>query len=52
LKAGIAVLLSQYDAEDERVPDTWFRGYPDDAPSDVVGQTHMRLVLRKRQKNK
>jgi len=52
LIAGIGVALGEYDSEDERAPDTPFQGYPDDAPSDVVGQTHMRLVLRKRQKNK
>lgn len=51
LKAGIAVFLSKYDAEDERAPDMPFTGYPDDAPPDVVGQTHARLILRSPQEN-
>jgi hypothetical protein len=48
MKAGIAVFLAEYDAEGDTVPDTPFTGYPDDAPPDVVGQTHARLILRAR----
>ncbi len=49
LKAGFAVFLQEYDPKAERVADTAFSGYPDDAPHDVVGQTHARLILRARQ---
>jgi hypothetical protein len=49
LKAGFAVFLQEYDPKTERVPDTPFTGYPDDAPHDVVGQTHARIILRARQ---
>jgi hypothetical protein len=49
LKAGFAVFLQEYDPKAERVADTWFRGHPDDAPHDVVGQTHARIILRARQ---
>jgi len=49
LKAGFAVFLQEYDPQAEKVPDTAFSGYPDDAPYDVVGQTHARLILRARQ---
>ncbi len=48
LKAGIAVFLGQYDAEGDARPDTPFSGHPDDAPHDVIGQTHARLILRAR----
>jgi hypothetical protein len=47
-KAGFGVFLQEYDPNAERVPDTPFSGYPDDAPHDVVGQTHARLILRSR----
>lgn len=47
-KAGIAVFLGQYDAEGDAHPDAPFHGHPDDAPHDVVGQTHARLILRAR----
>jgi hypothetical protein len=49
LKAGFAVFLQEYDPRAERVPDTPFTSYPDDAPHDVVGQTHARIILRARQ---
>ncbi len=48
LKAGFAVFLQEYDPKAERIADTPFTGYPDDAPHDVVGQTHARLILRAR----
>lgn len=48
LKAGFSVFLQEYDPEPDRLPDTPFSGYPDDAPHDVVGQTHARLILRAR----
>lgn len=47
-KAGIAVFLGQYDAEGDARPDTPFFGHPDDAPHDVVGQTHARLIVKER----
>jgi hypothetical protein len=47
-KAGLAILLGEYDAEGDTPPDTPFSGYPDEAPPDVVGQTHARLILRAR----
>ena len=46
MKAGFTVLIAEYDSEDEKVPDAQWSGYPDEAPPDVVGQTHARLVLR------
>src|SRR2546422_2822591 len=33
---------------DPTAADTPFSGYSDDAPHDVVGQTHARLILRSR----
>ena len=48
MKAGVAVFLGEYDAEGNNLPDTSFTGYPDDAPPEVVGQTHARLILRAR----
>ena len=51
LKAGFAVFLQEYDTKAKRVPDMAFSGHPDDAPHDVVGQTHARLILRARQGN-
>ena len=47
-KAGIEVFLRQYDAEGDAHLYTPFHGHPDDAPHDVVGQTHARLILRAR----
>jgi hypothetical protein len=47
-KAGIAVFLGQYDAAEDARPDAPYSGHPDDAPHDVVGQTHARLILRAR----
>lgn len=49
LKAGFAVFLEEYDPKAERAPDFEFSGYPDDAPHDVVGRTHARIILRARQ---
>jgi hypothetical protein len=51
LKAGFAVFLEEYDPEAKRGPDVVFGGHPDDAPHDVVGRTHARLILRARQGN-
>ena len=47
-KAGIEVFLRQHDAEGDAYIYTPFHGHPDDAPHDVVGQTHARLILRAR----
>ena len=48
LLAGFAVFLQEYDPKAARVPDAAFSGSPNDAPHDVVGQTHARLILRPR----
>jgi hypothetical protein len=47
-KAGIEVFLRQRDAEGDAHIYTPFHGHADDAPHDVVGQTHARLILRAR----
>jgi hypothetical protein len=46
-KAGITKFLDQYRVEGQ-APDALFAGYPDDAPPDVVGQTHARIILAAR----
>ncbi len=46
-KAGITKFLGQYKVVGNAA-DTPFTGYPDDAPSDVIGQTHARLILARR----
>lgn len=46
LKAGFGVLLDQYAPERERATDAPYTGHPDDAPYDVIGQTHARIILR------
>jgi hypothetical protein len=48
MNAGVSVFLGEYDAWGNDLPDTSFTGYPDDAPPEVVGQTHARLILRAR----
>jgi hypothetical protein len=48
MEAGIIKFLGEYHAEGDRLPDTPFSGYPDDASPDVVGQTHARLIMAAR----
>ena len=50
LLAGIAVFLQEYAPEADRVRDKNFTGYPDDAPHDVIGQTHARFILREQRR--
>jgi hypothetical protein len=51
MKAGLLVFIGKYDGKGEKVPDVSWSGYPDDAPPEVVGQTHARLVLKARQRD-
>ncbi len=46
-KAGITKFLGRYKVAGNAA-DTPFTGYADDAPSDVIGQTHARLILARR----
>ena len=46
IKAGLSLLIAEYDIEGEKPADLPWTGYPDDAPPEVVGQTHARLALR------
>jgi len=48
MKSGLEVLIGEYAAEGDSVPDVPWSGYSDDAPPNVVGQTHARLVVRAR----
>lgn len=46
MKAGLLVLLREYDTGSDKAPAAPWSGYPDDAPPEVVAETHMRLVMR------
>jgi hypothetical protein len=51
-KAGLLLIAAGYDVAVENASDMPWTGYPDDAPPEVVGQTHARLILAARRSAK